>query len=123
MKPVYQDKYEPPDANCLQACLASLFELPLDVVPEFQYLYPRSDWFSFVERWCIQNYRLQPVTINIQPDWKPLGFHLIGGKTANGIEHVVVGYAGEIVHDPVLTGTSLTPHSYLIFVSMLNLGI
>lgn len=35
MKPVFQTRTQVPGGNCFQACVASIFELPLDDVPYF----------------------------------------------------------------------------------------
>jgi hypothetical protein len=32
MKPVFQTRYDPPNGNCMAACVASILELPLDDV-------------------------------------------------------------------------------------------
>jgi len=123
MKPISQTEFAPPDGNCLQACLASIFELSLDVVPEFQYLYEFEHWHDYLVSWTLNRYGLQPIWISPE-NFTPQGYHLIGGKTEKGVEHVVVGYQGQIVHDPIPGGAQgFRPEVYVLFVSTLELKL
>jgi hypothetical protein len=121
MKKVFQTAYAPPDGNCLQACLASIFELPLEAVPEIHTLYNLADvdWIDVTTSWCVREFKVQPCYVGL--DWAPRGFHLIGGKTHRGIDHIVVGYQGQQVHDPLgTTRHEIDPEYFVIFVATLH---
>ena len=101
MKPVYQTIFGLPHGNCLQAAVASLFELELDDVPNF--MERGDDWEKCFERFVLER-GLQTVAFDVdglRGIWAPVGYHLITGKSPRGdYLHEVVGYRGEPVHDP-----------------------
>lgn len=100
MKPVFQTRFGKPDGNCLAACLASLLEIDIDSVPSFGI---GGDWYDRFTTYMVENWELQPIDLTISENshFKPAGFHLINGPSINGdFWHSVVGYKGEIVHDP-----------------------
>lgn len=49
MTPTVQTKLAPPDGNCMQACVASLFDLPLEDVPNFMTL---PSWWRALWEWA-----------------------------------------------------------------------
>ena len=103
MKPVFQTQFGGKEGNCMQAAIASILELPLDEVPHLM-LYSVDDWWGKYEEWAKQ-LGLQPIGIDPNGDWKPKGWHLIiGGSPRGDFDHVVVGFAGEPVHDPYPEG-------------------
>lgn len=106
MKPVYQTLFKGGSApleeqgNCLQACLASLFELELEEVPHFVGLYGSDDgWIQPCLDWLAQR-GLGFLTIPYDDTWDYYGYSLISGHTPEGARHVMVSYNGKIVHDP-----------------------
>jgi hypothetical protein len=120
MKPVYQTIFKPPLGNCLQACLASLFELPLANVPNFM---EAKDWWDEYCNWMVENHALQPLALDATTgDWLPRGWHMIQGKSPRGdYDHIVVGHDGRIVHDPFPNGDPLEDIKYYdVFVSILR---
>lgn len=132
MIPIYQTIMKPPLGNCMQACLASLFEVPLEDVPNFMDG-PHDSWWERYCDWMVSNYLLQPLRLNVEGKqgedeegtyWMPRGYHMIQGKSPRGdYDHVVVGYKGEIVHDPFLGGSGLKSVNYYeVFVSILKMG-
>ena len=111
MKPVKQTLDGPREGNCLQACIASLFEMPLEDVPHFVL---KGDWVKTLDNWLAQ-FDLQSVDIDLEymrqqggDMWKPYGYHLICGKSPRtDCEHAVVGYGGKMVFDPHWDGEGL----------------
>ena len=102
MIPVSQTKFGGIEGNCVQACLASVLELPLDAVPNFVTM---DDWCGEMEKWLLKLYGLQPLFLKLRreievDDWRPFGYHLMGGMGPRGLKHSVVGYRGEIKWDP-----------------------
>ena len=102
MIPVHQTLFGSKEGNCFQACLASIFELPLDQVPHVML---EEDWPKALDEWLAQFdlYAVQAEVAQCRTqNWTPEGYHLVGGKSkgGNGVYHSVVGYRGKIVFDP-----------------------
>ncbi len=98
MKPVFQTIFDAVKGNCLQASLASALEVSLDEVPNFMER-DDDDWYGALNGWLRKNYGVQVVCVPAG-DWVPPGIHLTGGMGARGLEHVVVGRDGAMIHDP-----------------------
>jgi hypothetical protein len=95
MKPVHQTKFGE-TGNCLQACVASLLEVDLSEVPEFSVV---SQFMLFMR--FMRTHGMQPVAYQIDNFHYPYNaYYLLWGKSPRGINHSVVAYNGEIVHDP-----------------------
>lgn len=119
MKPVDQTTFAP-QGNCLQACLASIFEVPLSEVCDTSpragsdysqhnvvqaWLEPRGYWtWNLDGKWApkrgvrhLEMGRTEPADFL----WPyPPGWYIGGGVSPRGVEHAVVMRAGRIVHDP-----------------------
>lgn len=103
MLKVMQTKFGMPDGNCVQACVASIFELPLNEVDELN----DSDWWDRLTKWCskrncypINNY---PTSEGEIPHWFiETGAYGLGSiKSPRGdFLHCVVIKGDKIVHDP-----------------------
>ena len=119
MKKVYQTKFGYPDGNCLAACLASIFELDIDDIPDFGV---RSDWYKKFTQWCIEKLDLWPIDIDANNcAFEPKGFYIINGESKNGdFWHSVVGKNGEIMHDPHPDGALKNQKSYTLFMKVVE---
>lgn len=116
MNRVYQTKFAPPDGNCVQACVASILELPIDAVPNF--VGEKSDeWYFEALKW------LRPANLQLQswlnpewPQWMAGGWYGIAGvKSFHGDwTHVVVARDGVIVHDPNPKNTDRPQGDYTV---------
>ena len=120
-KPVNQTKFGKFEGNCLAACLASIFGIGIEDVPDFGL---DTLWYTRFEKWMIEIFSLQPVDLDIAnlADWKPKGYHLISGKSPRGdYDHCIVGKNGRPVHDPYPGGDCKleSQGTYTIFVAML----
>lgn len=116
MKPVDQTQFgikddDPPDVvgNCFQACIASLWELPIAEVPHFC---ETRNWWNKLQRW-LEPYSLSYLEIPVHDgefDWACfLHWHIIAGNSPRGpVSHAVVGYAGQMKHDPHPSRAGLT---------------
>jgi len=103
MKPVDQTKLHDPEngilGNCLAASLASLLELPLSEVPEFEDMMGKSDWFQALTDWLkelgftLLEWREEAWT------WLP-GYYLANGISERGLSHTVVYKGDALAHDP-----------------------
>lgn len=104
MIPVKQDRLYAEDGigngNCLAACLASLLELPLWMIPPFDQMFGRSDWRARVDEYLGRVHGMQL----IQTDGHELAalpeFYIACGMSAREVMHAVVYSHGELVHDP-----------------------
>jgi hypothetical protein len=117
MRPVYQDRFGK-EGNCLQAALASLFDLPLDEVP---YMHPLKGQWMALERWCATR-DLRPVGFSVN-GVKPFpDYHLMQGVSKRGIRHTIVGYQGKPVHDPHPEGNCemQSIDTWVVFIKLFN---
>ena len=111
---VYQDKFGE-NGNCLSACVASIFELPLRDVPWFaDPAGQKTDWYHTMREFCRLTFEREPIFYFLPQNrdgvrnMYPLDrFHLICGRSPRGYEHAVVGFNGKIVHDPHPDGGGL----------------
>ncbi len=108
----------------MQACLASLFELPLEEIPEFgsqqgtAYFEPLQEWLARFG-----------LALLVYPWWNVdddngylshFGYHLLTGKgRGQTLRHIVVCERGKVVHDPLPNSTGLAERDdYWFFVSL-----
>lgn len=107
MIPVNQTILTPPLGNCYAACLASIFEVPLEAIPhptEEDATGPKGAWDAYEER--IRKEFLHPrgftsVIISATEGYIPEGYAVLSAKSPRGDwEHAVVVQDGVVVHDP-----------------------
>lgn len=105
MKPVYQTVFDSKNGNCMQACVASIFEVPLEVIPNFM-----GKGVLHYERifnaWCKD---LSLISFDITPgdtfDFRVVKNHhwigLVPSVRLEGFDHAVVYKGDQFVHDPI----------------------
>jgi len=102
MKKVYQTKYGKNEGNCFQACVASLFEMSLEEVPNFCWYEPIEKWYENFILWLHKKgfsaIPLQETNIN-RPNYKNC-FLIVSGKNQDGIMHSVIYKNGEPLFNP-----------------------
>ncbi len=108
MKPVYQTKFGD-EGNCLEACLASLLEIPIEDVPTLE---PQpGDTVHWIDK--MNNFLRQYgiTTMFFQPNLPvPKNtYYLISGISPRGLDHATIGKNGVIVHDPHPDGGGVDP--------------
>ena len=123
MKPVMQS-FDGINDNCLQMCIASLFELDMSDVPHFvAFDKGNGEYLDVFNRWLLER-GFQALTLYLEyldDSWTPNGYHLMYGKSRRGIKHSVVGYQGKMVYDPHPDQSGLeSVESYTVFVSTLE---
>lgn len=109
MRGVMQSRLNQVNGDCFQACLATIFEVPLSDLPE-DHTDDMAETLALFNEWLAPR-GLYMVDIVFHEDvvedrgW-PLGYTIgqIGGP---GWEHVVVCYDGEVVWDPDPTSPPL----------------
>ena len=107
MKPIFQTKFggaeapEEEQGNCMAACLASIFEVGLEEVPDFAGNIANGKWFEIAQEWLAQRNLSLWCT---EMKYPPRGIHIRDVKSttlANPDDgHVVVCEDGNVVHDP-----------------------
>ena len=101
MKPIDQTLFGWPHGNCHSACLASIFEVPLDSVPHD--LGSRPDVREAIDSFLSGlGYKADCFSFKRGHEWWPeWNSHcVIVGLAERGFDHAVVGLHGNIVHDP-----------------------
>lgn len=111
MTPVMQSKLYAADAihngNCFGACLASLLDLPLWMVPPFEDMFGRSDWRERVDEWLTRMLGLELVrTDGHEPGALP-ELYIASGLSPRGVRHSVIYRRGALVHDPHPSGAGI----------------
>jgi hypothetical protein len=115
MKEVYQTRDNTVDGNCLAACLASIFEDDIDSYPEIP---NEPTWAEIMNKHLIEKHGvyLFPVTTS-DPELYLKGYHLVvGDNVSHGCTHCMVGFNGQVVFNPSLSGNEITNHRYLLLV-------
>jgi hypothetical protein len=101
MTPVTQTLFGKPDGNCFAACVASLLDLPLEVVPNVM---RHEDWYARFNWWL----KRRGMYLCCFDGW-PQGFvrdyysdvHiLVYGMAERGIDHACVYRGTELAWDP-----------------------
>lgn len=122
MKPVFQTKFksEKQNGNCLAAAIASILELPLTLVPQFEEHFSepclwQDSWFHFLAGYGIFARQHQ-----IDQRWKSPYFAI--GKSPRSIgspwpfDHVVIYQKGQLIHDPHPSGNGvIKPWNFTTF--------
>jgi hypothetical protein len=104
MTPVKQSKLYCTDGihngNCYTACLASLLDLPLWMVPPFEDMFGRGDWRSRTDDWLKRFFNLQLVRVEGHEPSSLPEYYIANGPAKRGVNHSVIYQNGELAHDP-----------------------
>lgn len=111
--------------NCLAACIASLLEMPITDVPNFETLYSISDtyYYDVLSAW------LKHLGFEIYNDSRFMCFHddesksqykdepkdkyyMVSGLSPRGIQHVCIYQNGKLIHDPHPSREGITTEEY-----------
>lgn len=101
----------------MQACVASILELPLSAVP---FIDPDAESVdSFMSKWreFARSHGYDLVFMTAGEKDLPRGFSVGVGEAANEEDHAVVCLNGEIVHDPFVGAKplqSIKAHGYFV---------
>ena len=109
MTPVYQTKFGGADApeseqgDCMRACLASIFEIPLEDAPDFVGHIAGGGWFFILQKW-LNARNLSLLLLPAKPKDVPMGYAMVAVLSHNLPNpqdgHMVVVHDGLLVHDP-----------------------
>lgn len=106
MTPVDQTKLYAPDGigngNCFAACLASLLDLPLWMVPPFEEMFGRGEgqWRDRAEQWLERFFDVKLIRTDGHDVEALPEFYIANGMSARGVYHSVIYQRGELAHDP-----------------------
>lgn len=111
MKPVMQTRFGR-DGNCFAACVASIFDLDLDQVPDFAV--KEGIWWEQLCEWS-RSQGFVPLMVKA-----PFGFGfscIASGISKRGLLHAVVWEKGKMIHDPHPDNTGIEGvNEFLVFV-------
>lgn len=116
---IKQTRFGESEGNCFAACIACLFPIEIEDVPDFYSRYG-SEWFDAFARWMNLFY-VVPVMYSAEHKVPARdALHLMGGLSPRGIPHSVVGLNGAMIHDPHPSGAGLTHiEDYTFFICTL----
>lgn len=110
MKPVNQTRFGD-DGNCVQACLASLFNLELSDVPHFidEEVAAGHGWYWAMQLWSMRKFSLYPVNLAVGGGHTAIvdGYYCVSGLSHRGRQHMCIAKNGVIIHDPHPDNTGL----------------
>lgn len=103
--------------DCHRAAIASILDLPLDEVQHFGDGGPDGqefdrrvrDWLwkrGLVPVSMVYNAKLEDVFVCMK-SMNPGIYYLLGGASATGVDHTVVGLEDRIVHDPSMNDSGI----------------
>lgn len=120
MKPVMQTRFGKA-GNCLQACIASLVEKPLEDVPDFAHMPGGIPWWRHFDRYFTKNYGLFPWPVMPELFVLPYDvYYLVFGQSPRGFRHACIGLNGLIAHDPHPEGGGVVPDQYILFMGFIR---
>jgi hypothetical protein len=103
---VEQTIMSPPDGNCFAACLASILELPLEVVPNLARFWHDGEWdraWNKQQRWLERfGLRVTWAEPSDAKDWRPEGYWISTNNVGQGEhdQHATVWRGHEMVWNP-----------------------
>jgi hypothetical protein len=111
--------------NCLQVCLASIFDLEIDDVPNFNNV-SSNEWISLMNDF-LEDFGYYALIVSAMTDLGELtpirGIHLmLGEANHNGIYHAVIGEDGKMIHDPSPNASGLREIDVHVVLIPLNPG-
>jgi len=113
MKPVDQTVFGEPNGNCFAACVASILEIPLKGLPNFNGSEYGPDITAETQvnalRLFLAKFKLSAIRLVFgDNDVGNIGFTIAGGPAARGLNHCCIYKDGKLAHDPHPDRTGLT---------------
>jgi hypothetical protein len=104
MKPVHQTDFDFVNGNCMAACIASILELPIEIMPNYHS--DGEQWYRDWQVWLAPR-NMQLLTFMYGGE-QPAGYSILSGKSPrHDGNHAVVALDGEIIHDPHPSGDGI----------------
>jgi len=101
------------NGNCMTACIASLLDVPLWMVPPFEQMYGRKDRQQRINAWLFRFFKLDmewmSYTDSLEPQNTLPEFYIAVGPSPRNpsIGHGVIYSGGVLVHDPHYSGLGI----------------
>jgi len=122
MKPVQQTIFDDTHGDCFRACVASIFEFPIDKMPNFwEQTQDLSEYWKLNNDWLMKEYGFKAVSFEFLPE----DMHVIEdilcvacAKSPRGdADHAVVWRNG-LIHDPHFSNAGLAenPNTFTVFI-------
>jgi hypothetical protein len=70
------------------------------MVPPFEDMFGRSEWYERIDQWLAKAHGLERVRIHGHPVEDLPEFYLASGLSPRGVHHAVIYSKGALVHDP-----------------------
>lgn len=89
--------------NCMNACLASLFEVSLDSIPDFydDDIDDHDAWWKNLRAWlATRGYGLMCVSLAKENLTAYAGYLIVSGMSSRGVQHATLWRDGHLAHDP-----------------------
>lgn len=99
MIPIYQTIFDNKKGDCYAACIASIFEIPLESVPKPNGI--DDDFWPIYHEWFAK-YNARVISV-ARGDFIPPDAYLVGTVKSprfKDTDHAVVIYGNKVVHDP-----------------------
>jgi hypothetical protein len=115
MKPVFQTVFGKEQGNCFAACLASILEMVVSVVPNFPLLHGDMEWIYRCNQWLwpkgLGLLAVAPPPEHIDSFLTMMAesgaYFIVSGESGLGCEHAVIYKDGKLVHDPMPGGDGI----------------
>ena len=123
MKPVMQKIFDSRKGDCVRACLASIFELSIDEVPNFwEQIQDPTEFWRLINEWLMENFRVKNIFLKYSKKTANIleGVLCIAGGTSP--RHTPGGHAivwrDGLLHDPHPSGDGLLgdPEDFMVFI-------
>jgi hypothetical protein len=112
MKQIKQRIINSKNGDCLKCCVASIFELPYEEVPNFS---EELDWLYALLLFLKDRFNLIPIYLQRQEPLYQKIFYIATGKSPRGeFHHAVVMCATEMVNDPHPDNSGLEKFEHII---------
>lgn len=123
MKPVYQTEFGTKLGDCFRACVASIFELPIEDIPNFwKQTQNVHKFWELIDNWTVKNKGFRCLSVrfakkDINLVDKILCIAIGPGAPNSKVDHAVVWKDG-LLHDPHPDNTGLCkqPYDFCLFV-------
>ncbi len=122
MKPIFQIVFDATLGDCFRACVASIFEFPIEKIPNFWGQTQDVDEFwQLNDDWLVQNKGFRCLHFELSPGNEHVISDLLCvacGKTIRCDEEHAVVWQNKLIHDPHFSGVGLAkdPNTFTIFV-------
>jgi len=122
VQPVTQTIFDDVYGDCFRACVASIFEFPIETMPNFwEQTQDVSDYWKLTNAWAVKTLGFKVVNFQFSPNDR----HVMDGllcvacaKSPRGdIDHAVV-WQDSLVYDPHPSGAGLAeePDTFTLFI-------